>query len=302
MNDTTNGPKGLLGWVERMGNKLPDPVFMFLGLIGLLIAFSAAASWLGWSALHPTQTDASGAKVAIKAVSLLDAERIRRLWVEMPQTFTHFHPLGYVLVVMLGAGVAERSGLFSAAMRQGVRAAPIALLTPAVAFVAMMGNLAADAAYVCLFRWRACSMQAPGATRLRAVAAFAGVSGLRPTCCQASLTRRCSASPRRREQVVPTWDANIAGNWYFIATMLILFLPVIWWITDKVIEPRLKRFTAPDAEAMKSLGNAHAPLAAEQRRGLWFACAAALAVGLLWVLFLVVPGTPLIDEQGRSRA
>src|SRR5690606_14456675 len=86
----------------------------------------------------------------IAAESLLSADNIRRLWVEMPATFTHFHPLGYVLVVMLGAGVAERSGLFGTAMSAAVRGAPTFLLTPLVAFVAMMGNLAADAAYVVL--------------------------------------------------------------------------------------------------------------------------------------------------------
>ncbi len=68
----------------------------------------------------------------------------------MPLTFTGFHPLGYVLVVMLGAGIAERTGLFASAMRGAVHGAPKALLTPMVALVAMMGNLAADAAYVVL--------------------------------------------------------------------------------------------------------------------------------------------------------
>jgi aminobenzoyl-glutamate transport protein len=68
----------------------------------------------------------------------------------MPEIFTGFHPLGYVLVVMLGAGVAERAGLFGTAMRAAVRDAPRFLLTPAVALAAMMGNLAADAAYVVL--------------------------------------------------------------------------------------------------------------------------------------------------------
>lgn len=300
MTTTANGPRGLLGWVERTGNKLPDPVFIFLWLIGLLIAFSVVASWLGLSAQHPTQTDESGAKVVIKAVSLLDADRIRRLWVEMPQTFTHFHPLGYVLVVMLGAGVAERSGLFSAAMRQGVRAAPVSLLTPAVAFVAMMGNLAADAAYVVLIPLAGVLYAAAGRHPVAGVvAAFAGVSGgfsanLLPGQLDALLF---GITETAAEQIVPGWDANIAGNWYFIAAMLILFLPVIWWVTDRIIEPRLNRFTAPDAEAMKSLGDSHTPLTAEQTKGLVRACLAALAVCGLWVAFLFLPGTPLIDEQ-----
>ena len=155
MNDVLGGAapssRGILGWIERVGNRLPDPVVLFLWLVGVLILISIVADAAGWSAVHPTEVDeATGDRRVIAATSLLSAENIARLWVEMPKTFTHFHPLGYVLLVMLGAGVAEKSGLFGTAMRAGVRGAPKGLLTPIIAFVAMMGNLAADAAYVVL--------------------------------------------------------------------------------------------------------------------------------------------------------
>ena len=38
--EQANAQKGFLGWVERTGNKLPDPVFIFIWLIGALIAVS----------------------------------------------------------------------------------------------------------------------------------------------------------------------------------------------------------------------------------------------------------------------
>ena len=115
------------------------------------IAAALAAALSGVSAFHPTAIDeATGSALRIDAVSLLSPENIQRLWVEMPATFTHFHPLGYVLVVMLGAGVAERSGFFAAGMSKAVKSAPKSLLTPVVALVAMLGNHAADAGYVVL--------------------------------------------------------------------------------------------------------------------------------------------------------
>jgi aminobenzoyl-glutamate transport protein len=293
-------PKGFLEWIERAGNRLPDPVFIFLWLIAILVGGSALAAALGYSALHPTQLAEDGSRVVVRAASMLSPENLRRLWVEMPQTFTHFHPLGYVLVVMLGAGVAERSGLFAAAMRAGVRGAPKGLLTPAVAFVGMMGNLAADAAYVVLVPLAAVLFAAAGRHPVAGLtAAFAGVSGgfsanLLPGQLDALLFGITEAAV---EQVAPNWDANIVGNWYFIAAMLVVFLPVIWFVTDRIIEPRLVRASPPDGEAMRSLGAADAPLTAAERQGLGRAGLAALLVAGLWVFFVFGPGTPLIDEE-----
>ncbi|MGA0151750.1 MAG: AbgT family transporter, partial [Luminiphilus sp.] len=107
----TQSVGGVLGWIERKGNQLPDPVFLFFWFILFLIVVSVVASLTGVSAAHPTEIDpATGSQRIIYATSLLSSENIARLWIDMPKTFTHFHPLGYVLVVMLGAGVAERSG------------------------------------------------------------------------------------------------------------------------------------------------------------------------------------------------
>ncbi len=208
--------KGFLGWVERTGNRLPDPVFIFFYLIIALVVISVLAGLMGMSADHPTQKDASGAPVLISAVSLLSADNIQKLWVDMPKTFTHFHPLGYVLVVMLGAGVAERSGLFGASMRAAVRKAPKYLLTPMVALVAMVGNLAADAAYVVLIPLAGVLYAAAGRHPIAGIAAsFAGVSGgfsanLLPGQLDALLF---GITETAAEAIVPTWDANIAGNW-----------------------------------------------------------------------------------------
>lgn len=238
---------GILGWIERTGNRLPDPVFIFFWLIALLVAISVIAELVGLSAPHPTRIDDTGAAVIITAESLLSADNIQRLWVDMPQTFTHFHPLGYVLVVMLGAGIAERSGLFATAMRGAVRNAPKFLLTPMVALVAMVGNLAADAAYVVLIPLAGVLYAAAGRHPVAGIAAaFAGVSGgfsanLLPGQLDALLFGITEAAA---ESLAPAWDANIAGNWYFIAAMTVIYLPVIWYVTDRIIEPRLGSFRA----------------------------------------------------------
>ena len=238
----SNGTGGILGWIERSGNRLPDPVVIFLYCILAVIGISVIAAATGTYALHPTQVDAAGNALVIRAESLLSADNLRRLLVDMPRTFTGFHPLGYVLVVMLGAGVAERSGLLGTAMSAAVSNVPKLMLTPAVALVGMLGNLAADAAYVVLIPLAGVIFHAAGRHPVAGIAAaFAGVSGgfsanLLPGQLDALLFGITEAAA---ETILPTWDANIAGNAWFIVVMTLVFLPIIWYITDRVIEPRM---------------------------------------------------------------
>ena len=293
-----NPPTGFLGLVERTGNRLPDPVFLFLYLILILIAISVVCSLLGVSALHPTRTNADGSPLLLTSVSLLAPENIARLWVDMPKTFTHFHPLGYVLVVMLGAGVAERSGLFAAGIRAAVRNAPRALLTPVVALVAMLSNHAADAGYVVLIPLAAILFASAGRHPLAGIAAaFAGVSGgfsanVAPGQLDALLFGVTEAAVDG-SGLESSWSMNIAGNWSFIVALMLLYLPIIWYVTDKIIEPRLGTWQ-PSAEQADDYGNEDKPLTEGQQRGLRRAGFAILGVCLAWALMTFGPGTPLL--------
>lgn len=292
--------KGFLAWVERTGNKLPDPVFIFFYLILVLIVISVVVSLLGLTASHPVKTNADGTPLIIKSASLLSPENIQRLWVEMPKTFTHFHPLGYVLVVMLGAGVAERSGLFASGIRQAVRGAPKFLLTPVVALVAMLSNHAADAGYVVMIPLAAILFATVGRHPMAGIAAaFAGVSGgfsanISPGQLDALLFGITEAAVDGAG-IDPSWTMNIAGNWYFIAVLMVIYLPVIWFVTDKIIEPRLGKWV-PDERQAAEYGQEDKPLTDAQHKGLRRAGLAILGVCALWAVMTFMPGTPLLND------
>lgn len=291
---------GILGWIEYTGNRLPDPVFIFVWLIAFVVGISVIAALAGVSAVHPTQSLPDGSPLIIQAASLLSADNIQRLLVQMPTTFTHFHPLGYVLVVMLGAGVAERSGLFATVMSSAVKRAPAALLTPVVALLAMMGNLAADAAYVVLIPLAGVVFAAAGRHPIAGIAAgFAGVSGgfsanLMPGQLDALLFGITEAAVATLDS---NWITNIAGNWYFIAAMTFLYVPVIWYVTDKVIEPRLKPLSAENAGAAALMQRDSEAMDEDEARGMRRAGLAALVVIGLWIAMCFAPGTPLINEE-----
>src|SRR5690606_6042351 len=137
-------PARLLDVVERVGNRLPDPLTLFVLLIGLVLIISWVAARLGVAVAHPE----TGAEIA--AIDLLSRTNVQRIFQEMPQTFMAFPPLGLVLVVMLGIGVAERTGLIAAALRAFLRGVPRGLVTAAVVLAGLLSSLAVDAGYVVL--------------------------------------------------------------------------------------------------------------------------------------------------------
>jgi aminobenzoyl-glutamate transport protein len=234
--------KSFLDTVERVGNRLPDPVLIFLWLIVAVVVLSAVGAVAGWAAINPVTS------ATLNATSLLSSANLERFLVEMPRTLTGFAPLGYVLLVMLGAGIAERTGLFGAAMRSIVRMAPARLLTPIVLFAGIMGNQAADAAFVILPPLAAALYAAAGRHPLLGIAvAFAGVAGgfsanLLPGQLDALLLGLTEPAARLLD---PDWRMNIAGNWYFIVAMTLVFIPLGWWVAEKIVAPRLGPWTGP---------------------------------------------------------
>ena len=90
----------LLNTIERVGNRLPDPVFLFLWLILGLIALSLVGAGLGWSAVNPVTGD------VLQAESLLSPANLERLFIGMPRTLADFPPLGIVITIIYGASVA----------------------------------------------------------------------------------------------------------------------------------------------------------------------------------------------------
>ncbi|MGH6999734.1 MAG: AbgT family transporter, partial [Phenylobacterium sp.] len=134
--------RGFLGFVERAGNLLPDPTIIFVYLIFALMLLSALGAAMGWQASlpysgtkAPEHAELANGVLTYRAASLFAQENIARLFAEMPRTFAGFAPLGLVLTIMLGAAVAERSGMFSALIRASLGNAHKALLTPIVAVI-----------------------------------------------------------------------------------------------------------------------------------------------------------------------
>lgn len=302
--------RGFLGFVERAGNLLPEPTMIFVWLILVLVALSALGQWVGWSASlafsgeeAPDWATLEGGVLTYSATSLFSEENVRRLLTEMPRTMSGFAPLGLILVIMLGAAVAERSGMFSALIRVSLAKAPKAILTPIVALIGMVSHHASDAAYVVFIPLAAIIYASVGRHPLAGLAAaFAAVSGgyagnISPGQIDVLLFGFTQEAARI---VDPEWTMNPLGNWWFILTIVVLYTPVIWFITDKVVEPRLGKWNGEADEDMQAELE-RSEVTPGERRGLRWAGLAALTVVGLYAALALLPGyTPLIDQEATG--
>lgn len=284
--------------VERIGNALPDPAFIFLFLILVLVIVSVMAAAAGWSAVNPV----TSAPVVVQ--SLLSEANVARLLTDMPRTLTGFAPLGLMIVVMLGAAVAERSGLFTVIIGRAVAKAPRRWLTPSIFLIALFSHHAADAAYVVLIPLSAIIYAEAGRHPLVGIAvAYAGISGafagnVIPGQFDVLLLGITQAAA---QTLAPDAPLNPLGNWWFTAALGLGLLPIAWFIADRILEPRLRRVPV-DGEA-RALIEPVAGLSAAQRRGLGRAALAACFVFALFAALVFAPGyTPLIDETAHESA
>ncbi len=280
-----------LDWIERAGNRLPDPVSLFAAMIVLVLAASVIASTLGVAVTHP------GTGETIAARNLFEADLLRRLFVEMPQTFAAFAPLGYVLLVMLGVGVAEKTGFLTVALRSLVGGVPDRLITASLVFAGIMSSLAVDAGYVVLIPLGAAIFMGAGRHPVAGLAAgFAGVAGgfsanlvltpLDPLL--AGLTEEAA------RLIAPDYTVDVTANYYLMIALVPLFVAVGTWVTDRLIEPRLPAWQP----APRAAGETPEEVSAMESRGLQAATTALIIIAAAVTAMAWTPGFPFRGEDG----
>ncbi len=295
--------RGVLGWIERIGNRLPDPATLFVIGCLLVAVGSAVAAWCDWTVPDPLKPGAM-----ISARNLLDAEGVRWMWLNAVKNFLDFHPLGVVLVAMLGIGVAERTGLLGAMLKIIVLAVPASLLTPAVVFAGVMSSAAADAGYVILPPLAAAVYAKAGRAPLAGLAAvtFGVAGGFSANLLLTSLDPLLQGLTEQAARLTdPSAVVEVSCNWYFMFASTFLVTLIGWGVCRFVTEPRFDRATVERQVRTAGIA-ATGPerLEPAERRGLLVALVSALAVGAVLAAMALVPGWPLHGQYepvpGRS--
>lgn len=234
----------LLNRIEYWGNKLPDPVMIFIGLSVLTVVASAILHMMDVTAFNPVT------KQTVEVVNLLTIEGLTQIINKATSNFTEFPALGVVLVVMFGIGVAEHSGYFKALMIFTVEKAPTKLIMPVIILVAMVGTVAGDASQIvvpplaAMIFLRLGYHPIAGLVMAYAAALGAFAANVVIGMADALALSFTEAGLKTIDVDVPV---NIAMNWYFMTASMFLLLFVILFITHKVIIPRLGTYESVDA-------------------------------------------------------
>jgi aminobenzoyl-glutamate transport protein len=225
-----------LDWIEWAGNSLPDPALLFLLLlVGVWVA-SALMAPIAFSDIDPRT------RQPIQVQSQLTGAAIATFFARMVTTFTSFHPLGVVLVSLLGVGIAEHTGFINAALKSLLNVTSARLLTPMLIAVGILSHTAADAGYVLVIPLGGVIFHAAGRHPLAGIAAaFAGVSGgFSATFVPSSLDPLLAGLTQEASRLLdPTRTVNPLSNFYFTTASSALIILVGWFITDRVVEPRV---------------------------------------------------------------
>lgn len=319
---TTGSAGGFLGLIEKIGNKLPNPFWLFVILAGIV----ALSSWLGSTlGMKATQPD-SGEIVAVQ--NLLTTEGIQRMVTEAVDNFTSFPPLGVILTVMLGVAVAEHSGLLSALVRSMVAKVGPKVVTFTLALAGVTGSVASDAVYVILIPLGAMSFHALGRSPIvGAMVAFAASSAGFNSSLILNITDLllASISTPAAQLVDENYDVSPLANIFFVIPSAIVLALIITAVTELFVNKRAHDLVDHDKidysevsfdnaagasntsgadESADSAGNNEnnsnqLKLAAHEKAGLRATGIALLLMLLAYFALLFIPGSPLAGPDGE---
>ncbi|MFD6166596.1 AbgT family transporter [Oerskovia sp. NPDC060287] len=319
----------MLDGIERVGNKVPHPAIIFLGLIALIIVLSHAFYLAGTSvtfdqAQVAEQVEPSGEEligdapyqsedphveqVTVSVESLLSADGIRFIFTSPVENFNGFGVVGVIVVAMIGVGLAEEVGLIGAFIKRLVRVTPARFITFIVVFLGVLSSIATDAGYLVLIPLAAAVFHTLGRHPLAGLAAaFAGVGGGFGVNLLITPIDGMLAEITNESIADPAQHVSITGNLYFAIVSTIVVTLVATLVTEKFVEPRLGTYREDEAPAPDDhdSGGAAAPapsgeLTTAEKRGLRWSGFGLIGVTALVLLLALPSWGPLRNPETGS--
>ena len=295
----------LLGTIEAVGNKLPEPFTLFLILFLITAVISTVMAYFGAEVAVPGEDE------SVKIKGFFTGEGLAWFTTTLGQNYLGFPPLVTVLPIMLAVGVSERSGMLSALIRKLFGSANRSVLPYAVGIIGVTGSIMADAAFVVIPPLAAMVFKAAGRHPVAGLlGGFAAVgAGYSTALVPTSLDALFAGITNAVMETLPSMDAtevNPVSNYYFnIAASIILGL-ACGFIIDRILEPRMHKLDVPqemvegdDGMNRDADGNEiSVELTKPERRGLMWAGVATLIVTAIILFAVLIPDSPWRNEEG----
>ena len=266
VHDDTRG--SFLKWLERVGNKLPNPAILFLIFFIVLALCSHILQLAGISAVNLKTNE------IIHIRSLVSAEGLDWLLTNLIKNYINFPPLGMIIVLTFGLGVASETGLLQTLIHHSMHNIPRRYVTLAVVFISLMSHIASDAAIVIMPPLAAMLFYSMGRHPLVGFAcSLAAIySGFTANILIVTTDVLLSGITTQAIRIIdPTLTVTPIDNWYFMTFAVFYLTAVTTFITEKFVEPRMgvydpshaqENLTIPDVSPEEKKALRHTMIAA----------------------------------------
>lgn len=232
-----------LNAIEKAGNKLPDPVVLFMIFCAVVIVLSWIGAKLGWTVTNPSTGE------AVTVFNLLSRDGIHYMFRYAISNVTSFAPLGVCLVIMPAMGLLEQSGLFKAVfLNIGLRVNRHTLTT-IIVFLGIIANFMSDIGIIVLPPLAAILFAAVGRNPLVGMccayaASTAGMTANLLVGVGDATTTAITISAAKL--IDPEYTLLPTCNWFFFAGAVLILTPVAVFVTEHIVEPRMGKWEGND--------------------------------------------------------
>ncbi len=271
--------------VERAGNKLPHPVYLFLILLAIVLVCSLILSSLGVSVTYLAD-DGKGAmtETTVSVINLLSRSALQTFLANVITNFSSNGAVHPTVVLMMFMMVADQFGFFEVGLRRLLAGAPKWMATYILSVICICANICAMGGIILAATIGGIFFKAQGRNPVGGILlAWAAVNAGYTACLLPASTDVTLSGITQSFSASYGYTVHALSNWFFmIAATLVLA-----GITTLIYETFLTKLY-PDPVNTAGSADGFLVLKAEEKRGLKWSGYGALVI-LAVMLVLCVP-------------
>ena len=287
--------KGLLAAIEKAGNKMPNPFALFMWLVLVVMIASAICSWTGVKVTHPS----TGAEITV--VNLFSVHGLLWVLANFIRNFQNMPILGSIIIFTVVCGICERTGLFTSAIKMGLKNAKGSLVVFIIAMIGCFSNQAGDVAFIIVPTIAAVIFIGMGRHPVAGIfAGYAAVGGgfgteILPAFLSSVLT---PVSVEAAQMIQPGFTMSPLNGYFALLTSAILVSIAVTFVTTKIVEPRLGKNNASNADS--TISTAPVEELTEVQKKATKAAGISLLIFLLLIVVACIPSNSFFRGPGGT--